>query len=241
MNLSMISSATSKAMGSVIKYSVACILTYALTYVLTTGTAQAQWLMSLDLGGSNNKVHTSDLNNQIGDGDIVSIDNRDFSWQVGVGYQVDDNFSFRVGYLDLGQGSLVIEGDTVTPDELHQQVSEIMPILANGVTFGVQYQIFQHGPFSIDVDLGGFRWKSKLTSQLGNDTITHEQQDVDFYYGVKTYYHFLSTSDDHSLRENSLRENSLSKSNWSVYLSYNAYRLPSNDVENWSLGLEYAF
>ncbi len=236
MNLSMIGSATSKTAGSATKYSIACVLTYALTCVLLTNTVQAQWLMALDLGGSSNKVHTSGLNDQIGGADISSIDNRDFSWQIGLGYQVDNNLSFRVSYLDLGQGTLVIEGDTVKPDELHQQVSEIMPILANGVTFGIQYQLFQHGPFSVDVDLGGFRWKSKLTSQLGNDTITHEQQDVDFYYGVKTYYHFLSASD-----EDSLLENSLSKSNWSVYLSYNAYRLPSDDIENWSLGLEYAF
>jgi hypothetical protein len=231
MKLSTTSSATSKTTGSATKYNIACVLIYALTYVLTTGSAQAQWLMSLDLGGSNNKIHTADLNDQIGDGEIASIDTRDFSWQLGVGYQVDDKLSFRMSYLDLGQGSLVIEGDTVKPEELHQQVSEIMPILANGVTFGIQYQLFQHGPFSVDADFGGFRWKSKLTSQLGNETITHEQQDVDFYYGVKTYYHFTSAHDEQSLSEN----------NWSVYLSYNAYRLPSDDVENWSLGLEYSF
>jgi hypothetical protein len=221
----------SKTTGSAKKYSTACIFIYALTYVLTTGAAQAQWLISSNLGGSNSKLQTANLNDKIGDGGVVSIDNSDFSWQFGVGYQVYDNLSFRMSYLDLGQGSLVIEGDTVTPDELHQQVSEIMPILANGVTFGIQYQIFQHKQFSVDIDLGGFRWKSKLTSQLGNETITHEQQDVDFYYGVKTYYHFLSTSDEHSLSDN----------NWTVYLSYNAYRLPSDDVENWSLGLEYTF
>ncbi len=220
-------SVINRVAGTTTKNLLAC----ALTYSLSSGAVQAQWIMSLDLGGSNSRIHTSDLSDQISEGNIVDIDDSDFSWQVSFGYRLDQKLSVRVGYLDLGQGSLVIEGDTVTPDEVHQQVSEIMPLLASGVTFGIQYQLFRHEQFSVDLDLGGFRWESKLTSQLDGETIRNDAQDVDFYYGLKTYYHIPSGKN----------EPDSINSNWSLYLSYNAYRLPSNDIDNWSLGLEYSF
>ncbi|QSX41004.1 outer membrane beta-barrel protein [Shewanella cyperi] len=152
--------------------------------------------------------------------DIVGVDDNDTSWGVELGYALTDDFGLTLGYVDQGEGTLVLQADTITPAAYHQQVREVAPLLAEGVTLGGALRFPVAEQFSLFAEAGAFFWESKVKSSNGTETLKTNFDGTDMYVGTGASYHWSPQ--------------------WSASVRYRYYHLDET-VNDWSVGLSYRF
>lgn len=161
------------------------------------------------------------LQPQAGAGAVTSVDTTDTAIGVSVGYQWTPLVAVELGYADFGNGSARIEGASLTPEQYHEQVKGVTPVLADGVTLGLRFTLLQHEAWQFEVPIGLFRWQADISSTMGNSRLTTALDGTDWYAGVRFSYQFTES--------------------WSVGLGYQYVDIEPNDFLSYQLNLRYQF
>lgn len=161
------------------------------------------------------------LQPQAGAGAVTSVDTTDTAIGVSVGYQWTPLVAVELGYADFGNGSARIEGASLTPEQYHEQVKGVTPVLADGVTLGLRFTLLQHEAWRFEVPIGLFRWQADISSTMGNSGLTTALDGTDWYAGVRFSYQFTES--------------------WSVGLGYQYVDIEPNDFLSYQLNLRYQF
>ncbi|WP_231100785.1 Ig-like domain-containing protein [Pseudoalteromonas luteoviolacea] len=187
--------------------SMACLLphfAYAESWTVkgTTGEAQAQERISNNSGL------------QLG-----TIDDSSSSWSVSGYYELLPNWHVGIGYVDLGQGSVDFSGETLTPDEVHEQLSRVSPVLPEGFTLQINYDVFNWQSFTGEVFLGAFDWEYRIDSTRdGRFLKSYEASETNAFIGTELGYQLNDTFEvgvqykHFDISENNVNELSLSLS-----------------------------
>jgi large repetitive protein len=184
--------------------------------------AQAAWSVDGLYGHSKAKQSANTISAKLPAGaEIVQYDSSAQSWALGINYHYSSALSMQVHYVDLGETSLTLRADTLTPNEFYQAVSTLGPMQADGIRSGLSYQIWQHSNWSATVQAGLFFWQSNSSSTAGNNVTRFSENDTDAYWGLSGGYRL----------------------NQQVILqcSFSRYQLDDNKVDSVMLGVNYAF
>jgi large repetitive protein len=184
--------------------------------------AQANWSIESLYGRSQAKLSANEIKaNLPAATDILQYDDRGRSWTLGANYNFTPRLAVQAQYVDLGETSLTLRADTLTPAALYQAVQNIGPMQAEGIRSGLSYQFLQHNNWFLGVHTGVFIWKSDSTSTAGSSSVRYTNEDTDAYWGLSAGY----ALDNHV----------------SLKTSFTRYQLDGNKVDNLMLGVSYHF
>ncbi|WP_413495931.1 Ig-like domain-containing protein [Shewanella baltica] len=194
--------------------------------VLLAGTvsqanAADNWYVEGFVGQAQVDSSRRDLQPQAAAGVVTSVDDKDTAFGLSVGYQWTPMVAIELGYADFGNGSARIEGASLTPQEYHEQVKAVTPVLGDGVMLGLRFTLLQHDAWRFEVPIGLFRWQADISSTMGNSRLTTELDGTDWYAGVRFSYQVSDT--------------------WSVGLGYQYVDIEPNDFLSYQLNLRYQF
>ncbi|WP_189431617.1 Ig-like domain-containing protein, partial [Alishewanella longhuensis] len=182
----------------------------------------AQWSADIQVGHSNSRMSAADLSVKLpAEGRLVAYDDNSSSWALGGQYQLTERLAAQLHYVDLGETSVTLSGETLTPDQYHQAVSDLGPLFASGIRAGLSYTLWQRQQWQFQVQTGMFFWRSKQESVWNSTVITHKNNDNDWYWGGQLGYAF--------------------NQRLALQVSFNRYRLASNQVDNVMLGVNFSF
>jgi large repetitive protein len=139
----------------------------------------------------------------------------------GGNYHFNPALAVQIQYVDLGDASVTLRADTLTPDQFYQAVSTVGPMQANGIRSGVSYQFWQHSDWSFGVQGGVFVWESSSSSARLNEVIHYSANATDFYWGLSGSY--------------------LLDPRLSLQTSFTRYQLDTNKVDALMVGINYRF
>ncbi|MFB2803333.1 Ig-like domain-containing protein [Shewanella seohaensis] len=192
--------------------------------LLLSVTQQAQatdWYVEGFIGQAQADKTLPELNTQVGEGQLLNVDDSDTAFGVSLGYQWTPTVALELGYADFGEGSARIKGATLTPEQYHELVKTVTPVLADGVTLGLRFTLLQHQGWRFEVPVGLFHWQADISSTMGNTTIKTDLDGTDWYAGVRFSYQFSDA--------------------WSVGLGYQYIDIEPNDLLSYQLNLRYQF
>jgi hypothetical protein len=195
---------------------------FSLSISLSSYAAQTQktdTFIKAELGQAKAKV--SEISKQVPVGVITQIDNKATSWSLGIGTNITNDWSVTLSYVDMGEGSLAIMGDTLIVSEYHQSVAKIVPVLVKGVGLNGHYYFLQSEQYNVSVLFGVLIWDSDVVSAYENQHIDHHNDGIDMYYGIEGTYKIDEV--------------------WGVNSGIKRYKLDVNDVDIAYLGLTYKF
>ncbi|MBQ4810947.1 tandem-95 repeat protein [Pseudoalteromonas luteoviolacea] len=153
---------------------------------------------------------------------IGKVDDSSASWSVSGYYELVPNWHVGIGYVDLGQGSVDFSGETLTPDEVHQQLSRVSPVLPEGFTLQVNYDVFNWHNFTGEVFLGAFDWEYRIDSTRdGRFLKSYETAETNAFMGTELGYQFNNA--------------------FEVGLQYKHFDISENKVNELSLSLSMKF
>lgn len=183
--------------------------------------AADNWYVEGFVGQAQVDSSRRDLQPQAGTGFVTSVDDKDTALGVSIGYQWTPFVAIELGYADFGNGSARIEGASLTPEQYHEQVKAVTPVLADGVMLGLRFTLLQHEAWRFEVPIGLFRWQADISSTMGNSRLTTELDGTDWYAGVRFSYQFSDS--------------------WSVGLGYQYVDIEPNDFLSYQLNLRFQF
>ncbi|MGF1759504.1 tandem-95 repeat protein [Photobacterium sagamiensis] len=176
--------------------------------------SQANWYIESDLGHSIARDSA-----ELGADKITNIDDTDFYWTVGLGYSINSEWDVTARYIDQGQGSASIIGNTATPDEYHQSIARVTPVLASGVGVDVRYFVWQADAYNFAVSAGAMYWETDFDSVYQGNILHYSDDGIDPYLGVELGYDI--------------------NAQWAIGLGVTRYFIEANDVDAFSLKLKY--
>lgn len=176
--------------------------------------SQAAWYLDAQMG-----VSHADERSAVSTADVVSTDDNGFYRSIGLGYQLDEKWSAMLRYVDMGEGSATLRGATTSPQEYHQSVASVSPILASGVGLEVGYQFWQSDAWHAKANLGGLFWNTDVESTYQGSTIKTDIDGFNSYVGAEVGY---------ALSEK-----------WGLGLQASRYFLRENDVDTIAIQLTY--
>ncbi|MEL4239419.1 putative Ig domain-containing protein [Shewanella xiamenensis] len=192
--------------------------------LLLSVTQQAQatdWYVEGFIGQAQADKTLPELNAQVGEGQLLNVDDSDTAFGVSLGYQWTPIVALELGYADFGEGTARIKGATLTPEQYHELVKTVTPVLADGVMLGLRLTLLEHEGWRFEVPVGLFHWQADISSTMGNTTITTDLDGTDWYAGVRFSYQFSDA--------------------WSVGLGYQYLAIEPNDLLSYQLNLRYQF
>ena len=183
---------------------------------------QANWSLDAMFGKSTTKQSTSEILAQLpANAELLQYDDSGKSWTLGLSYYFTPRLAVQAHYVDLGDASVSMRGETLTPEAFHQAVSDIGPMLAKGVRSGLSYHVWQHAGWSATVQAGVFAWNSETSSTAGDNLIRYKTSDTDIYWALGARY----ALDEHI----------------ALQAVFNRYHLEGNKADNIMLGVSYSF
>ena len=179
------------------------------------------WYLQGSVGHSTADQKQNRLVEELPSGTITAFDDSDSLYGITLGYQLHPYFAVEMGYQDLGEASAQLSGDSLTPEQYHELVKAVSPVLVDGWTAAARFTLWQSDMWNVEVPVGLFRWDSEIESSRGNSTLYSKTNGTDWFLGVQLNY---SLSDDLKFG-----------------LGYQQLELDANDVSSWLLSVRYEF
>lgn len=179
------------------------------------------WYLQGSVGHSKADQKQSNLVDELPGGTITAFDDSDSLYGITVGYKLHPSFSLEIGYQDSGEASSQISGDSLTPEQYHELVKAVSPVLVDGWIIAGRFTLWQNEQWDLEVPLGVLNWDSEIESTMDDTRLYSKDSGKDWFLGVQLNYNL---SDD-----------------WKVGLGYQELRLEANDVSSWMLSLRYDF
>lgn len=151
----------------------------ALTGVMLTPSAHAQWILKQDtglyLGAAVGQAKVRNLCSDAASLGFGSCDEKDTAWKVSAGYQFHRNFGVEAGYVDWGKQTF---SNGVATGTIESHGFELL-----GVASVPLYR-----NFSAYAKAGLVRWEADFTAAAGGATLTANDKGTDFTYGLGLSY-----------------------------------------------------
>ena len=179
------------------------------------------WYLQGAVGHSKADQKQSRLVDELPSGTITAFDDSDTLYGITLGYRVHPYFALEMGYQDSGEASSQISGDSLTPEQYHELVKAVSPVLVDGWTIAARFMLWQNQQWDLEVPLGILNWDSEIESTMDDTTLYSTRDGKDWFLGVQLNY---KVSDS-----------------WKVGLGYQQLELEANDVSSWMLSLRYDF
>ncbi|WP_185714237.1 Ig-like domain-containing protein [Rheinheimera mesophila] len=179
------------------------------------------WYLQGSVGHSKADQKQSRLVEELPSGTITAFDDSDNSYGITLGYQLHPAVALEMGYQDLGEASSQINGDSLTPEQYHELVKAVSPVLVEGWTIAARFRLWQNEQWDLEVPLGVLNWDSEIESTMGTRTLYSTRDGKDWFLGVQLNYR---VADD-----------------WKLGLGYQQLELEANDVSSWLLSVRYEF
>jgi opacity protein-like surface antigen len=201
--------------------------------ILVSGCAfQAQakdnpWYVSGALGHVTGSQSAQEIKHKLsGDGiDItdVSIDDSRTGWLLNLGYEVKDNISIELGYLDLNDADITIEADVTDPEAFIENIKDVHPSSAKGITVSGLYHYHLNDDLSLSTKLGLYNWRGdfKTNSQLNIKQINTKTSSTDIHYSINADYKLTKKL--------------------SLFIEWSHYKLEGEGIKMWALGGKFRF
>lgn len=175
--------------------------------------AKEPFSIAVSLGKSQTDVQQSHA-------DITAVDDSDTSWSIELAYRLD-KVSLTLGYIDLGEASVELNTDSYDPQTYHEQVKAVSPILAQGLTIGLDVPIYQYDKYVFKGQMGLLFWDNEIVSTIntGNKLTTNN-------HGKNA---FLGASADYELSKN-----------WMLGIQYRGYLLDES-INDLAIKVNYQF
>jgi hypothetical protein len=198
----------------------------ALVLLLSVNPAQAQdtaspWYLDASIGISETDKTKMELQQEVTAGTISGFDNSDTGVGLSLGYQVTPMLAFELGYLDLGEGSAQISGESLDAGQYHELMKSVSPVLPQGVTIAARLTLIEHQGWRFSVPVGVLIWESELHSDSQGQRLTTKLDDTDWYTGMQFDYQFAR--------------------NWSAGVGISYIALAPNDILSYQLSVRYRF
>lgn len=149
-------------------------------------------------------------------------DDSDVSWSIGAYYTLPTNWQFGVRYINLGEAQNTFIGDTLDPVKAQADLATTAPILSQGPAVQLGYVLPLFTQLKSKVYVGAFRYHYTINSQLNSQPISeHYESNTRPYFGAQLAYSLIEST--------------------AITLNYTHYQLSENDVNEWTLGLQYQF
>ncbi|WP_233081720.1 Ig-like domain-containing protein [Rheinheimera soli] len=181
----------------------------------------ADWYLQGSIGNSKADQNQSRLVEELPNGTITGFDDSDRSFGINLGYQLHPVFALELGYLDLGEASSQITAESLTPEQYHELVKAVSPVLVDGYTLAGRFTLWQNEQLSLEVPVGLLFWDSEIESRMNNTVIRSKNDGTDFYLGVQLNYQLAA--------------------GWKLGVGYQQLNLEPNDVNTWLVSLRYSF
>ncbi|RVT48145.1 tandem-95 repeat protein [Rheinheimera sediminis] len=181
----------------------------------------ADWYLQGSVGHSKADQKQSRLVEELPSGTITGFDDSSASYGLYLGYQLHPVFALELGYQDLGEASSQITAQSLTPEQYHELVKEVSPVLADGFTLGGRYTLWQNEQWAVEVPLGLMFWKFDIESRRDDSVIRSDSDGVDLMLGVQLNYQLTDE--------------------WKLGLGFQQLSLKPNDVNSWWLSLRTSF
>jgi hypothetical protein len=179
------------------------------------------WYLQGAVGQSKADQKQNRLVEELPSGSITAFDDSDTFYGFTLGYQLHPYFAVEMGYQDSGEASAQISGDSLSPEEYHELVKAVSPVLVDGWAVGGRFTLWQNEQWDLEVPLGILNWESEIESSMDNTSLYSNREGEDWYLGVQLNY---KVSED-----------------WKVGLGYQQLELDANDVSSWLLSVRYEF
>ncbi|XBJ48367.1 Ig-like domain-containing protein [Shewanella sp. H8] len=179
------------------------------------------WYLDAVVGFSESVNTQAELQQEITSGQIEAFDKSDTSFGFSIGYQVNSVLAFELGYIDFGEGSTQISGESLNTDQYHELLKSVSPILPTGFSVGVELSLVEHDGWRFSVPVGVLIWESEAKSYSQGQTLTTQFDGTDWYTGMHLDYQFTR--------------------NWSAGLGMDYIALAPNDILSYQLNLRYHF
>ncbi|MDF3123447.1 Ig-like domain-containing protein [Rheinheimera sp. 1928-s] len=181
----------------------------------------ADWYLQGSIGNSKADQNQSRLVEELPNGTITGFDDSDRSFGINLGYQLHPYVALEAGYLDLGEASSQITAESLTPEQYHELVKAVSPVLVDGYTAAVRFTLWQNDQLSLEVPVGLLFWESEIESRMDDEVLKTETDGSDLYLGVQLNYQLAA--------------------GWKVGVGYQQLNLKPNDVNTWLVSLRYEF
>ena len=152
---------------------------------------------------------------------LTAFDKSDFSYGLGVGYQLHPVVAIEVGYQDLGDASSQISGESLTPGQYHQLLKAVSPVLVGGVNAALRFTLWQEDRWRLELPVGVFFWDSEIKSRMNSTELRTETDGNDWLFGLQLHYKLTNQ--------------------WQLGGGYQQINLAPNDVKSWLLSVRYHF
>ena len=180
---------------------------------------QSPWSLNASFGQA--RVHGNGITNT-SEATQLSIDEITGTWSVGGFYQFQPNWQVGLRYIDLGEGELIIKGDTTNPAALHQLYASEAPTFATGVSLEVNYLSALTDNVEAKVLAGLYRHETEVNSAVeGRTSLIENQKETKLYAGAAIAYNVTDNAD--------------------VFLQYSHYVMSDDDINEVSVGLSVSF
>ena len=188
---------------------------------------ESAWYVQAELGKATSKVSSSDIDGLFNQQNIqasnANLDDDDFAWALHLGYELTEYVAVELGYMDLGERSLDIVGNTTDLEGFYQQVSKVYPEAGEGVSAALALTMpITEEDLSVTARLGYFDWRGDYrTRNIAQVVGSDRPEGEDIWYGI---------SGNYQLDES-----------WSVSLNYKRVKLENHDNDVYTLGVNYHY
>jgi len=221
-----------KQQGQLMKKIFSLLNVWCLPVLICGGSFQAQakdntWYVSGALGKVSGSQSAQEIKHKLsGNGvDItdVSIDDSRTGWQLNIGFEVIENVSIELGYLDLRDIDINIAAEVTDPESFIENTKDVHPNSANGITLSGLYHYSLSDDFTLSAKLGLYNWSGdfRTNSQLNIKQIDTKTSSTDIYYGINADYKLTDKL--------------------SVFIEWSHYKLEGEGIKMWALGGKFRF
>lgn len=146
------------------------------------------WFISGLYGQSQTSEGTSDINTLLADAEltaeVIELDSSTTGWKLGIGYAFTANWSATLEYVDLGEVSVRIKGETDNPQAFYAAASQFYPNSAKGVGLNLGYRYQFASDFSVLLHGGLLSWQADYKSyDIDTQQVATSEQDGNSFYG----------------------------------------------------------
>lgn len=121
----------------------------------------------------------------------LSQDDSRSGWHLNVGYDLSDNFSLQLGYVDLGEVEIALSAEVSEPTEFIDFASEIHPNSAVGYTVGAAFHYPINQTISFLARIGILSWDGEFDSvltDLNQNVASNDISGTDLFFGFGGAY-----------------------------------------------------
>jgi hypothetical protein len=149
--------------------------------------ADAGWYAGARGGVATSSQGSSELNRALanrGTGLTADVDDQDFGGSVYVGYEFAGGLALEVGYVDLGEYTVKLDGDVADPSAALQESVRLLGSGGGGFTAVARWNLRFADQFEFAPRAGLYYWDSENELRSDSVRVSRDESGTDFTGGV---------------------------------------------------------